>query len=150
MPKTKFQSVAFTLIMVFCMVYCMTTYTIALKFRELSYTVFSLAIKEMWIEFIVVFLLIFFVISKSAQKIASRFISPEIEKPIFKILAIQCLTVCFIVPSITLFATLYHNGLTINWFSQWTQLIMMCFPVAFCLQIFFVGPFVRTVFQKIF
>lgn len=31
MPKTKLESVVFTLIMVFCMVFCMTCYTIAMK-----------------------------------------------------------------------------------------------------------------------
>lgn len=46
MPKTKFQSIIFTLMMVFCMVFCMTAYTIALKMGGLSYTVFALAIKE--------------------------------------------------------------------------------------------------------
>ena len=32
MPKTKFQSVIFTALMAFCMVYCMTVYTIALNY----------------------------------------------------------------------------------------------------------------------
>lgn len=31
MPKTKLESVVFRLIMVFCMVFCMTCYTIAMK-----------------------------------------------------------------------------------------------------------------------
>lgn len=59
MPKTKFQSIIFTAIMVFFMVYCMTVYTITMKFGELDYNVFTLAIQEMWVEYVVVFLLIF-------------------------------------------------------------------------------------------
>ncbi|MGN0969006.1 MAG: hypothetical protein ACI4O3_07015 [Oscillospiraceae bacterium] len=43
MPKTRFQSFIFTLLMVFCMVFCMTVYTIALKMGGLSYPVFALA-----------------------------------------------------------------------------------------------------------
>ncbi|MGN1328836.1 MAG: DUF2798 domain-containing protein [Eubacterium sp.] len=150
MPKTKFQSFIFTLIMVFCMVFCMTTYTIALKSGGLSYRVFGLAIKEMWVEYIIVFMFIFFIISKLAQKLAFRIINPKTDKPIFLILAIQCFTVCLIVPTITLFATFLHNGFTSDWFVQWLQSAFLCFPVALCLQIFFVGPFVRFVFKTIF
>ena len=97
MPKTKFQSIVFTTMMVFCMVFCMTVYTIAMKFGGLSYTVFGLAIREMWVEYVIVFLLIFFVITKLAQKLA-----------------------------------------------------FLCFPVALCLQVFFVGPLVRLVFRTVF
>ena len=59
MPKTKFQSVVFTAIMVFCMVYCMTVYTISLELGALSRQVFALAIREKWVEYVVVFALIF-------------------------------------------------------------------------------------------
>ena len=106
MPKTKLQSIIFTALMVFCMVYCMTVYTIALKFGGLSYQVFFLAI--------------------------------------------QCFTVCQIVPVITLFATLVHNGLAADWFCQWIQLAVICFPMALCAQVFFVGPLVRFVFRMMF
>ena len=150
MPKTKFQSVIFTAIMVFCMVFCMTAYSIALKMGGLSYQVFGLAIREMWIEYIVVFVLIFFVITKLAQKLALRIITPGECAPIFMILAIQSFTVCLIVPSITLFATFLHNGFTANWFPQWIELAFRCFPVALCLQIFFIGPLVRLIFRTIF
>ena len=150
MPKTKFQSIIFTAIMVFCMVYCMTVYTISLKFGALSYQVFFLAIKEMWLEYLVVFCLIFFIITESAKKLAFRIIHPAHVEPIFVILAIQSFTVCQIVPVITLFATLVHNGISANWFCQWIQLAVTCFPMALCLQVFFVGPFVRLIFRTIF
>ena len=150
MPKTKFQGIVFTAMMVFCMVYCMTVYTIAMKFGGLSYQVFSLAIKEMWVEYVVVYLLIFFVITNLAKKLAFRIVTPGEDKPIFVILSIQCFTVCLIVPCITLFASFYHNGFSAAWFPQWIQLAAFCFPVALCLQIFFVGPFVRLLFRTIF
>ena len=150
MPKTKFQSIVFTAIMVFCMVFCMTVYTISMKFGGLSYKVFALAIQEMWVEYVVVYVLIFFVITRLAQRLALRIITPGIDKPIFMILAVQSFTVSLIVPTITLFATFYHNGFTADWFSQWIQLAAQCFPAAFCLQVFFVGPFVRFVFRTIF
>lgn len=150
MPKTKFQSVVFTAIMVFCMVYCMTAYTVSMKTGGLSWQVFGLAIKEMWVEYAIVYLLIFCVITKLAQKLAFRIVTPGVDRPILLVLAIQCFTVCLIVPCITLFATFFHNGMTAEWFPQWIQLACQCFPAALCLQVFFVGPFVRLIFRSMF
>lgn len=150
MPKTKFQSVIFTSLMVFFMVYCMTVYTISLKFGELNYQAFVLAIKEMWLEYIVVYSLIFFIITNTAKKLAFRIINPMKSPAIITIVIIQCFTVCQIVPAITLFATLVHNGITSNWFCQWIQLAVICFPMALCIQIFFIGPLVRFLFRLIF
>ena len=150
MPKTKFQSFIFTLIMVFCMVYCMTLYTVSLKSGGLSYQVIAIAFKEMWLEYVIVFCLIFFFITKLAQKLAFRIIDPEKSQPIFVILSIQSMTVCIIVPVITLIATFIHNGVTSFWFTQWIQLAFLCFPIALCLQVFYVGPLVRLIFRTIF
>lgn len=150
MPKTKFQSIIFTVMMVFCMVYCMTVYTIALNFGSLNYRIFTLAIKEMWLEYAVVFLLIFFVITKNSKKLAFKVINPNNTQPVFVTLSIQCFTVCQIVPVITLFATLVHNGVTVNWFSQWIELVVKCFPMALFSQVFFIGPVVRFLFGIIF
>ena len=136
--------------MVFFMVYCMTAYSIALKMGGLTYNVFLLAIKEMWIEYAIVFVLIFFIISKLAQKLAFRIVTPGVDKPIFIILSIQCFTVCLIVPTITLIVTFIHNGFTAQWFTQWIELAFQCFPVALCLQVFFIGPLVRFIFRLIF
>ena len=150
MPKTKFQSIIFTAIMVFCMVYCMTLYTISLNMGGLRYLCFGLALKEMWVEYVIVYLLAFFVTSNLAKKLAFRIVTPGKDKPIFIILSIQSFTVCLMVPMITLFATFFHNGPIADWFPVWIQLACQCFPVAFCLQIFFVGPFVRLVFRTFF
>lgn len=38
MPKTKLQNPVFSALMVFCMVYCMTTYNIARQMRTLRIT----------------------------------------------------------------------------------------------------------------
>lgn len=150
MPKTKFQSIIFTAMMVFCMVFTMTVYTISRKSGVLSFQTFSLAIREMWLEYIIVFCLIFFVITNTSKKLALKTVNPENLQPIFFILTIQCFTVCQIVPVITLFATFIHNGITADWFFQWIQLAVACFPMALCTQIFFIGPLVRFIFRTIF
>lgn len=150
MPKTKFQSVVFTAIMAFCMVYCMTVYTVSLNMGGLSYLVLFLAIKEMWMEYVVVFLLVFFFITKNAMRLAFRFIDPKASQPILVTLSIQCMTCCQMVPIMTLFATLLHGGLTAGWFTQWLQLAVICFPMALCAQVFFIGPLVRFIFRTLF
>jgi hypothetical protein len=77
MPKTKLQSVIFTAIMVFFMVFCMTVYTVALGAGGLTYMTFAIAIKEMWIEYVIVYILALFVVSPLALKLAFRFINPK-------------------------------------------------------------------------
>lgn len=100
MPKTKFQSIIFTALMVFCMVFCMTVYTISLNSGVFDFQTFSLAIREMWLEYIVVFCLIFFLITNTSKKLAFRIIQPNCLPPIFTILSIQCFTVLqFTMPS---------------------------------------------------
>lgn len=150
MPKTKLQSLVFTALMVFCMVYCMTAYNVAWQMGTLRYSVFLTALKEMWAEYAVVFLLIFFVISKCAVKLAFRIVQPQNDRPIFVILTIQTFTVLLIVPTITLFSTFLHQGFHIDWFPQWIMLLLRCFPMALGLQIFAVGPLVRHIFWLIF
>ncbi len=150
MPKTKFQSIIFTAIMVFFMVFCMTVYNLALNMGTLNGMIFVLALKEMWLEYVVVYCLIFFVITETAKKLAFRVINPAQSQPIFLILAIQCFTVCQIVPVITLFATLVHGGITANWFFQWIRLAVICFPMALCAQVFYIGPLVRLIFRTLF
>ncbi|MGN1403248.1 MAG: DUF2798 domain-containing protein [Ruminococcus sp.] len=150
MPKTKFQSLIFTILMVFVMVFCMTVYTIARKNGELTYAVFLTAIQEMWVEYVLVFLLVFFIVSKVALILSRRIVDPQKDNPFFFTIMMQSLTVAFVVPTITLFATFLHNGFTGNWFVQWITLAVQCFPMAFFLQIFFAGPLVRFLFRNIF
>ena len=69
MPKTRKQSLFFTALVVFCMVYCMITYTIAIKMGAMSHHVLLLALQEIRLEYIVVFCAIFFVINPNAQKL---------------------------------------------------------------------------------
>lgn len=132
------------------MVFCMTVYTISLKSGVLNLQTFSLALREMWLEYIVVFCLIFFVITNTSKKLAFKILHPDNLQPIFITLAIQCFTVCQIVPAITLFATFAHNGFTPDWFFQWVKLVVVCFPMALCTQLFFVGPLVRFIFKLLF
>ncbi|MGN0240635.1 MAG: DUF2798 domain-containing protein [Candidatus Weimeria sp.] len=148
MPESRKESLIFTLMMVFCMVYCMSVYTISLSAGKLTYAAFGIALKEMWVEYIVVFCLVFFFVTRTAMHLARR--TAGIDTPLLTMLCIQFFTVCMVVPSITLFAVFFHNGFTANWFTQWITLIVQCFPMALCLQVALAGPFVRFVFRMLF
>lgn len=150
MPKTKFQGFIFTAIMVFLMVLCMTVYTLSLSGGGLDYNTFLTAIKEMWLEYVIVFLLEFFVITNLARKLALRIVDPEKDNPFFMILAVQSFTVLLTVPVITLIASAIHGGFTADIITRWLTLAVQCFPMAFFFQIFIAGPVVRFIFQKIF
>lgn len=132
------------------MVFCMTVYTVSIETGGLTYGAFAVSIKEMWVEYVIVFVLIFFVITNAAKKLALRIISPEKYDPIVLIIAIQSFTVMCIVPPITLAAVFLHDGFTADWFAKWITKAALCFPAAYFLQVFFVGPLVRTVFSLMF
>ena len=61
MPKTKFQDVIFTLIMVTVMVYGMVVYNIALDKGQLTNTVFLMAFGELPIMGLAAFLIEMFI-----------------------------------------------------------------------------------------
>ncbi|MGN0728741.1 hypothetical protein [Treponema sp.] len=149
MPETKFERVIFLMLMVFCMVFSMTVYTISLKCGSLGADVFSAAVREMWLEYVVVFCLVFFAVSRLSAVLAKRLFNPEKDNPFFMILSVQSITVCLVVPLITLFATFVHGGAE-NWFCRWILLAFQCFPAAFFLQVFFIGPLVRFAFRLLF
>ncbi len=148
-PQTKKQDLLFSTMMSLLMVYLMTLYNIALENGQLATPYFLHALLGMWPEFVVIWIVNHFVVSKLAMRLAFRFVNPQKDHPMLVILSIQAMMVCCIIPYITLFATFFHHGFTSTWFTQWITLLVECFPMAFCLQIFFVGPIIRNLFKTI-
>lgn len=149
MPKTKFEEIIFTLIMVFPMVYIMTVYNIAIATGGLQYETFVQAILAMWPIYLIAFIAEKLIVGNLAKKLAFRIVSPT-DKPIFIILAISSFTVCIMAPLMSLAATILHNGLTIEVPILWLTALIKNFPMALFLQIFYIGPLVRLVFRTIF
>lgn len=67
MPKTKFQSIIFTAITAWIMVYIMTLYNTVLASGSFTNVTLWIALKGMWIEFIIIFLCAFFISSHAAK-----------------------------------------------------------------------------------
>lgn len=72
MPKTKGQSIFFTAITAWMMVYAMTLYNTVLAMGEFTNSTFLIALKGMWIEYIIIFLLAYFVSGNIAKYFAFR------------------------------------------------------------------------------
>ncbi len=150
MPKTKFQEVIFTILMVFVMVYAMICYNISLNIGGMANHVFLDAFHELVIMGPVAFILDFFLYGSLSKKLAFRIVNPAEDKPIMIILAISSITVCLMCPSMSLVATLLFKNPGKEVIAIWLQTTALNFPMAFFWQIFFAGPLVRKVFGAIF
>lgn len=150
MPKTKFQDFIYTIIMVIVMVYAMVFYNI-INMEGPSNSVFLMALKELPIMGLIAFILEFFLIGKISQKIAFKIMNPKEDKPIFITIAISCIIVAFMCPTMSLIGSLLFNyngpqNIIINWLS----LTISNFPMALFWQLFYAGPLVRLIFKHIF
>ena len=123
MPKTKFQDLVYTIIMVIVMVYAMICYNIAIGIGGMNNNVFLMALGELPIMGIIAFLLEFLFIGKITQKMAFKILNPKETQPIFIILTISSLIVCFMCPLMSFFATVLFNysGLE-NLISTWLEI----------------------------
>lgn len=150
MPKTKFQEVIFTILMVFVMVYVMICYNISLNIGGLCREVFSVAFHELIIMAPIAFALDFVMVGALAKKLAFRIVNPQQDPILHLILAISAISVVFMCPLMSLTATLLFKNAGSELIAVWLQTTVINFPMAFFWQIFFAGPLVRFVFRKMF
>ena len=150
MPKTKFQDVIFTLLMVVVMVYALVVYNISLDRGGLTNEVFVMAFGELVIMGIAAFLLEMFLAGPLAKKLAFSIADPGKDRQIVVILVVSAMTVCIMCPLMSLIATLLFKGVDYQVVAKWLQTTVLIFPMAFCWQIFFAGPFVRWIFRHLF
>ena len=150
MPKTKFQEIIFTILMVIVMVYAMICYNISLETGGLSSGVFAAAFHELLIMGPAAFLLDFFLVGRIAQGTALRLVNPERENPFHLVLAISALSVAWMCPLMSLLAVLLFKHPGAGLIPVWLQTTAFNFPMAFFWQIFYAGPFVRFILRHIF
>lgn len=123
-------------------------YNIAISRGGMSNEVFMLALKEIPLEFAIAFPLQLLLGYKMSKKLAFRVVNPQKDKPVFVILAITCATICIMCPSMSFAATVIHNGFNSEFAANWIQKTAYNFPFAFFIQIFFIGPTVRSIFRN--
>lgn len=150
MPKTKFQEVILTIMMVFVMVYAMICYNIALNVGGMNNTVFLSAFHEFVIMAPVAFILDFFFVGHIAKRTAFRIVNPEKENPFHLVIAISVVSVAWMCPLMSLVATILFKDAGSQFIAVWLQTIALNFPMAFFWQMLYAGPFVRFLFRQIF
>lgn len=76
MPKTRGESIFFTSITAWMMVYVMTLYNTVLATGTFTNLTFFIALKNMWIEYIIIGLLAYFVSGHLAKMCVFRVVHP--------------------------------------------------------------------------
>ncbi len=149
MPKTRLESIFFTAITAWMMVYVMTLYNTVLATGSFTNSTFLIALKGMWIEYIIIFLLAYFVSGHIAKYFAFRVVQLG-DRPIFIIFAIQTFTVVSQVAFASIIGVFHGYGFTGNFIPDYLTTYCKNFIMALPLQLFLVGPLARFIFRHIF
>ena len=152
MPKSLFQEIVMTVMMVFVMVYAMICYNISLAVGGLSNAVFLGAFRELVIMAPIAFVLDMVIAGPLAKKITFSLFNPKEDKMIFIVLSISVCSIWFMCPLMSAAATiLFKGGLFQREFvAKWLQTTAFNYPMATFWQLLFAGPVVRRIFRAIF
>lgn len=150
MPRNKFQTLVFTFLMTFFMVYVMICYNIAIETGKMRNEIFLMAFQEMVIMWPAAIIIEIMIGEKLAMKLSQRIITPMIQNTVFIILVISTMTVCVMCPIMSLLAAILFKNPGTELISVWFNTIVFNFPMALLIQLFFVGPLVRLIFRTIF
>ncbi len=149
MPRTRGESIFFTAITAWMMVYVMTLYNTVLATGSFSNATFLIALKGMWIEYIIIALLAYFVSSHLAKMCAFRVVQPG-DRPICIIFSIQIFTVIWQVAFASILGVYHGYGFTRNFIPDYLITYCRNFIMAFPLQLIIVGPLARLIFRTLF
>lgn len=152
MPKSLFQEIIFTIIMVFFMVYALICYNMTLAIGDFSNAVMLGAFRELVIMGPIAIILDMLLAGPLAKRFTFKIFNLAETKPIFIILSISVFSVMFMCPMMSLAATILFKGgfLQSEVVSIWVKTTIMNFPMAFFWQLCFAGPVVRRIFALIF
>lgn len=106
-------------------------------------------------EFCLAYLLECTMGSPCSFKLACKVFDPKTTHPVLFETAIICSTVGLMCPAMSFLAAIlyypYYTGFDIfTLLANWLKLVCYNFPFAFFTQLFFIQPFIRTVFKLIF
>ncbi len=149
MPETKFQSIVFTAVTAWIMVYIMTLYNTALAMKSFTNATFLTALKGMWIEFIIIFLCAYFISSRIAKYFAFRVVQYG-DRQIAVIFAIQIFTVVSQVALASILGVYHGYGFTGQFIPNYLTTYCRNFIMALPVQLFIAGPIARWIFRCVF
>lgn len=107
------------------------------------------------IEFVLAYTLETVMGSPCSFRLACRVFDPKTTHPVLFETAVICATVGLMCPSMSLLAAIlyypYFQGFhLLTLLANWLKLVCFNFPFAFFTQLFFIQPFVRTLFKALF
>ncbi len=107
------------------------------------------------IEFAFAFTLEMLMGSPCSFKLACRVFDPKTTNPVLFETAIICATVGLMCPAMSFIAAIiyypFYSGFNVlTLLADWIKLMCYNFPFAFFTQLFFIQPFIRTVFKFLF
>lgn len=149
MPKTKFEAIIFTAITAWMMVYVMTLYNTVLSTSTFTNTTFLIALKSMWIEFVIIFLCAYFISSKVAKYFAFKVVQPT-DRTIVIVLMIQVFTVVSQVALASILGVYHGYGFNSQFVPNYLITYCRNFIMALPIQLFIVGPIARYLFRVLF
>lgn len=153
MPKNKRESLIFTVLMCFVMVFWMSLYNISLQTKELSFQVIQKGWLGLPLAYIIAICCDWFFVSKLAKTIAFRFFIQPSSSEIKKALTVST---CMVIPMVIImslygaFEACTHTGTWSNIGMIWLMNIPVNFIMALPFQLLIAGPLVRFVFRKAF
>ncbi len=176
MPKNQFQRMMFALITVIITVHAYVFYSLyvvngatLMEINSESSVLSAIAAQgcvymfgrylPIWavilVEFCFAYALEILMGSPCSFKLASKVFDPRDTHPVLFETAIICATVGLMCPAMSFIASLlyypYYQGFNVlTLLANWLKLVCFNFPFAFFTQLFFIQPFVRTVFKAIF
>ena len=146
MPRTKLETVIFTAITAWIMVYIMTLYNTVLAMGSFTNATFLVALKGMWLEFVIIFLCAFFISGHVAKHFAFRVVKPT-DRSIAIILAIQTFTVVSQVALASILGVWHGYGFDSQFIPNYLTTYCRNFVMALPVQLFIAGPIARKLFR---
>lgn len=107
------------------------------------------------LEFLLAYTLEILMGSPCSFKLACKIFDPQTTHPVLFETAIICATAGLMCPAMSFLAAIiyypYYAGFNLlTMLANWLELVCYNFPFAVLSQLFFIQPFVRTLFKKIF
>ena len=149
MPKTKPQTLFFTAVTAWIMVYVMTLYNTVLASGSFTNATFLIAFKGMWLEFVLIFLCALLISSPLARHFAFKVVQTG-DRPICIILMIQIFTVVFQVMLASILGVWHSTGFTANFLPDYLSCYCRNFIMALPVQLLIAGPAARKIFRCVF
>ena len=149
MPKTKLESIIFTAVTAWLMVYIMTLYNTVLAMGSFTNATFLIALKGMWLEYVIIFLCAYFISGRIAKYFAFRVVQPG-DRPIAVIFAIQVFTVVSQVALASILGVWHGYGFTSQFVPHYLMTYCRNFIMALPVQLLIAGPIARWLFRTLF